>query len=589
MGIDANGDAELEAARAAAIATIVNSEADKKLVVAGPGTGKTFTFKQALQAVEGKGLALTFINNLVGDLKEALGGLADVFTFHGYCKRQMHLNTGEGRLDPLDYYPPFLELAVYDLGLLGRADLSKDDVTSAFHNVDDEDELLTDALRIGDYYRAVSHTDVVYRVLRFFEARDDRIQIYPLIVVDEYQDFSLLETRFIALLATKSPVLIAGDDDQALYAFKNASPRYIRELRTNATYAQFELPYCSRCTDVVVSATKDAIAAATANGNLIGRIEKEFLCYLPDKRADSEAHPRITHARCTVERNNAPYIGRYITKQISEISADDIRESHEHGYPTVLVIGPRPFLTRAYDMIRESYSNAILKTSDQPNVELLDGYRRLAQDDRSRLGWRIIIHCDPFDNANDVLREVLNDDSELVDSLPQDYRERHLEIAALVRSLQDGHQLTDNEEQRLCQAVGASIDAIRETLKIADERDEDDEAGALEDDAGETAQEDAAPDKPSIICTSLVGAKGLSGGYVYIVGCNNGHFPQNPNAITDEEVCCFLVALSRTRKECQLISCNNFSGNWMEPSRLLNWIETHVDETTIDAAWFNAH
>ena len=43
--------------------------------------------------------------------------------------------------------------------------------------------------------------------------------------------------------------------------------------------------------------------------------------------------------------------------------------------------------------------------------------------------------------------------------------------------------------------------------------------------------------RPSIICTSLVGAKGLSGGYIYIVGCNNDHFPQVPQAITDEEVC----------------------------------------------------
>jgi superfamily I DNA/RNA helicase len=83
MAGGAKENEQMAEARSAATAAIVGSEADKKLVVAGPGTGKTYTFEQALQNVEGKGLALTFIRNLVSDLEEALGDLADVFTFHG--------------------------------------------------------------------------------------------------------------------------------------------------------------------------------------------------------------------------------------------------------------------------------------------------------------------------------------------------------------------------------------------------------------------------------------------------------------------------------------------------------------------------
>ena len=236
----------MKQARSAATTAIVDSEAEKKLVVAGPGTGKTHTFKRSLESVDGKGLALTFIRNLVSDLEEALGDLADVFTFHGFCKRQMHINSPEGFVGELDYYPPFLELVEHDLRLLGRAQVTKEDVERALHNLDDSDGLIADTLRLGVFYKAVSHTDVVYRMLRFFEARDDRIQVYPLIVVDEYQDFSRLETSFIAQLATRSPVLIAGDDDQALYNFKNASARYIRELNAGGTYEKFELPFCSR-------------------------------------------------------------------------------------------------------------------------------------------------------------------------------------------------------------------------------------------------------------------------------------------------------------------------------------------------------
>ena len=45
---------------------------------------------------------------------------------------------------------------------------------------------------------------------------------YKLIIVDEYQDFNKLEVAMIDLLATKSHVMVVGDDDQAIYDFKNA-------------------------------------------------------------------------------------------------------------------------------------------------------------------------------------------------------------------------------------------------------------------------------------------------------------------------------------------------------------------------------
>ena len=73
--------AEMERLRTEATAAIIGSTADKRLIVSGPGTGKTFTFEAALGACGGKGLALTFLRNLVADLTVVLGDRADVFTF----------------------------------------------------------------------------------------------------------------------------------------------------------------------------------------------------------------------------------------------------------------------------------------------------------------------------------------------------------------------------------------------------------------------------------------------------------------------------------------------------------------------------
>lgn len=244
------GDDELQRLteeRAAASDAIVNSAATKRLMVSGPGTGKSFTFRKALaKAIEeaggGKGLALTFIRNLVADLEKDLGDLADVFTFHGYCKYLMHSHDVAG-LAAGDYHPPLLELVVEDAKLTDGRTLTADEINEHLHNLDTSDDVIHVALTRADYYSAVSHNDVVYRVLRHFESSPETIPEYPLVVVDEFQDFSLLETKFIELLGSKSPVLIAGDDDQALYVnLKYASPDFIREIATDGTHETFELP-----------------------------------------------------------------------------------------------------------------------------------------------------------------------------------------------------------------------------------------------------------------------------------------------------------------------------------------------------------
>ena len=64
------------------------------------------------------------------------------------------------------------------------------------------------------------------------------------------------------------------------------------------------------------------------------------------------------------------------------------------------------------------------------------------------------------------------------------------------------------------------------------------------------------PDKtqPSILLTSYQGCKGMSAGFVFIVGANNGIMPKNAKNVSDVEVCQFIVALTRTRKKCYLLS-----------------------------------
>lgn len=72
-----------------AVARVLASHSRKKLVVAGPGAGKTTLFRRLLDQADGdasRRLILTFINNLKADLDRSLGDVAEVFTLHGYCQ-----------------------------------------------------------------------------------------------------------------------------------------------------------------------------------------------------------------------------------------------------------------------------------------------------------------------------------------------------------------------------------------------------------------------------------------------------------------------------------------------------------------------
>ena len=574
----ADREAELEEAKRRRQETshrIVGSDADKRLIIAGPGTGKTYNFRGALEAVGGGGLALTFIRALVRDLARDLDGLAQANTFHGYCKYLAHSLGVEGLTSNFDYYPPFLILAGEDMELLGMPGVGRPELERALQNLDDSDGLITKLLEIGGYYDAVSHTDVVYRVLLRLRADSDAIPKWPLVVVDEYQDFSKLETEFIEVLSSVSPVLVAGDDDQALYTFKHASANFIRELAERDDYERFDLPNCSRCTEVIVGAVNNVVDEAQSRGDLAERLDKEYLCYLPDKLEDSEAHPAIIHAACSTETNRARYMGRYVVEQVGRVPETDIVESHKEGYPTVLVIGRRHFVKRVYDDLKKVFPQAVYRPSPDLTVDLLDGYRRLARNARARLAWRIVIHERPFGGWQDELKKILAG-AELFDCLQSDYRDEHLRIAEIVRKILDDELVEGDEVRVLEDGVGQSLDEIRAAL------------GRDEEGAAEAEQESEGPDEnaPTIICTSLLGAKGLSAAYVFLVGFIDGEFPNDPRKPTDDEICKLLVALSRTRKACHLVSSGRFGENWASPSSFLAWLGVDIDERVVNKEYW---
>jgi superfamily I DNA/RNA helicase len=562
---------DLSAERKASLDKMLADTAPLKLIVAGPGTGKTHAFKQLLGGDRKDNLVLTFINLLVKDLTTELGGVAVVETLHKYAVGVLHRQGTPGLSNHFKLYPHLSQMLEAEVEILLGTSEAKAVIEKSMQWLE-QGEPIDAFIRAGNYYDAVGFVDVVYRVVQRFIGDPHTITQFRQVLVDEVQDFTKLEVELINQLASQSPVVIAGDDDQAIYGQRHASPDFIRSMAAGDIWKLFELPFCSRCTPVIVEAVRDVVAKAKVEGMLSGRIEKTYECYLPSKKTDGDRYPKLILVECSVERDNAHYAARYIAQQVKAIPSDDIADSYGGmSYPTGLVIGPGNFTKSVADLLEQEGYQVTRPKKGAERIEILDGYRLLVDEESLRLGWRIVCECNRPANFKDILRRTIVDGVDLRDLLDADYVTRHLEMVHLVARLLNGDELTEEESERLASATRRTIDELRDALGLI---------------------EHAAPEidksKPSVLITTFQGAKGLSGGHVFVVGMNQTFLPKRRGDPTDEDIRLFIVALTRTRKQCHLIYINRYGKEQLAPSRLLNAIDRHrFEKVVVNAAYFH--
>lgn len=516
----------------AAVDSILASDSRKKLVIAGPGAGKTTLFGRMLDAATGdrkERLVLTFVNNLKNDLEEELGDRASVFTLHGYCQYLLHRNRElRGRLTA-DFrcYPNLPSLVQEDWQWLeGSAaphfvslmrDLECTENQEAFYQCR------------ADYYDAVGFDDSVHRTYRQLNRNADAVPEYELILIDEFQDFNRMEAAVIELLADKSSIVVAGDDDQALYSkLRSASWDHIRSYSRAGDYEVFYLPFCMRCPEVIVDAVNDVIAAARGIAKLAGRIEKPFRYFEPVKGADSEAFPQIDHVNTTVQRNNANYFGKYVAQLIEQIPQDHWKAAEQKHGPVALVIASEPYRGQIEDFLVQM--GLISIDAERRLTEREKGLLILHEQPESNLGWRIVLGEDNKEFARDLVQQAHQNTEELVRLVPDEVKER----------------------------------LLAEAEEVAAEHG---------DVAKEEIEDEADPPKSLVKVTSYEGAKGLSSQYVILAGVHEGDLPRNAQQIEDIEICRFLVGLTRTKKQCTILTTSRFAQNFKRPSTFLGWLQ----------------
>ena len=366
--------------------------------------------------------------------------------------------------------------------------------------------------------------DSVYRAYVGLASESVEVEAYELVLIDEYQDFNAMEAGIIRLLGTKNSLVIAGDDDQALYSqLRDASWDYIRELSLDGEFDVFELPFCMRCPKVVVEAVNDIIRRARELHKLEGRIDKPYKHFPPAKGEDSAKYPKILDVQTSTQSKKCNYLGRYIAEAVAEIPDDEIEAAVRGGYPAALVIVAKPYREQIVEYLTDAGLTVDTKSDTEDGLDRATGLSILGQEATSNLGWRIMLGVDQPDFMADVVRRSVDTCEPLADLIPDVYREAVLADAACLQE--------EQEEKPEAEAVGTPVTV-----------------------------------------TSFEGAKGLSAQHVFIAGLHNGEIPHDPADIQDIEICKFVVGLTRTRKRCTLIHTGHFGTSWKQPSVFISWI-----------------
>jgi len=494
---------------------IRNSKHPRKVVVAGPGTGKSHLFGQLIndkiKLGKSKFLAITFIGKLGDALADELCGLADTMTMHGFASSLVREQCGSGWV----YYPEMYKII--------KEDLEKSGI-SEFKIGDDNYKKRT------AYYKAIGDSDVLHYAIQICKKDSTKIPIYDLILVDEFQDFNELENEFVEILASKNEVVIVGDDDQVLFGFRGSSPKYLRNKfeASNNEWESHTLRFCSRCTDVVIRYFHLIVEKYHLNNvheadTEKRRIEKDYICYSPVGEKDSKIPDSEANQKIILMRNCPPGMLAYkIHHELqSLVKNQKIKDA--------LIIGEAQtckfLLSDIANFLRDygfKYINYPLENPIKLNNIILDAYKYLQQDENSRLGWRLLDN--PDNSTKDEHLKRIKTLKKILKKEPV--------AESSVRKLIDAIELSQITPEVLIKDL--AVQNVKDHFKI--------------------------PDRPltniEITVCNILQSKGLGADVVFVVGFDQGKLPAQKEP-EEKEIFQMLVALTRVKKRIYLMNTVN--------------------------------
>jgi DNA helicase-2/ATP-dependent DNA helicase PcrA len=403
----------------------VEHEFGPMLVLAGAGSGKTRVVTHRIARLIERGtasrsiLAVTFTNKAAAEMRERVTSLVGlkvakdlhVSTFHrfglevlGAETRALGLRgTSFAVFDAADQAGVVREILreirtgkAYDIGaILARISNAKNAFLTAEaweeqqrkgKGIDDYDEI---AMLVYPRYQAALRTfqafdfdDLICEVVSLWQRRPDVLerwrQRFRQIIVDEYQDTNHAQLELVRLIGGEHKnVMVVGDDDQSIYAWRGADVRNILDFEehfTGAKVVKLEENYRS------VKPILDVANAVLANSG--ARRHGKVL------KATRLAEHKVELVVCADPEVEASYVGAGIQKLLddgvrpkeiavlyrSNLQAAAIESALKERTIPIRMIGGQQFFERKEVKDLIAYLRVVLNPNDEMSLRRIINY-----------------------------------------------------------------------------------------------------------------------------------------------------------------------------------------------------------------------
>ncbi len=559
---------------------IARADVERLLIVAGPGAGKSFLFMSRIEhwlrgsSRKNKVYVSSFVRKLVRDLQEDVRKRISeddqirvtVSTLHSLARSLVERGHGsaERRLKAhAQVITGEWSAMVWDDVLQFHSPISQSKYTfrsfeHQLHTEEYKDEGAWPKIHetyyvLSQFYNAVGFADMIIVARQIVEERPE-LNEHDLWIFDEFQDFNNSEAHLIEELASQSTgIVIAGDDEQALYRKLKASlPEIIISYYEDEQYANAMLPFCSRCSYHVCLAASKYIATDRA----LDAIDKVYLPLKIDKSAS-----KVQVVTTSTPAGAVDYIEAFVDKHRLELAEHVAQmEAGKETDPFLLILTPdkkldflRTRRASASDKLKTFLSQwSAIKSSHSSDYLKLLTYCRVAWDSHDNFALRKVLDYEGV-SAEDVhpwLRDALDAGWALA-AVDERSIKRALRVCDKLRSIVEDESLSAAE---IVVKVSNLVD-IADQEKVTEELTVEpiNWSSVARDEEAEEAIQTAGAMAP-VEMMSIVGSKGLSAHHVIIIGCDDVNLKH-----TDRLA--FFVGLTRARKSLHLIASMKSGGS----------------------------
>lgn len=550
--------------------------------LAGPGTGKTYSFLKRTQALTSGGVSqdsicyLTFIkeisNSFIEDYIEEFGresyeaNKPRISTLHSFACRLLRnqgfqigydgelyfINTTDPDSDDANTVLSDLRELVNGVHCPSVAQLRKhiNCVKSAWRDEVDplslpdpipsilpQAENLFKAFRVVDWDQTIPLALALARSLQRLPIWITNLKHY---FIDEYQDFNKAEQSLIFFLSAQATsVVIVGDDNQSLYRTRGGSPEGLRRLYADPSYDQVSLVKCFRCREAIVSAANIFQSSMNANPRVM----------LPSKN-----NGQIFVYRFKSSKAELVYLTTFLQSCIAEMP--QIPRSKDG---TVCLFPSWRVLNAYYEKLSQVIPCIRRKANIQPKRLWLEHILHLVCSPNQRFLERLLLNYYPGIKPRHkrmIVQRVVQRDISVLSAVQSLLSEGCLSGSATEQSRDFSRlvgDITSQDASRVAQHVSSILAVDTQTVQphisaILERLDEPEKEDLIEEFCDLILPESAEPpeDPQSILFLTMHGSKGLTKKNVVIPGLEAAWLPGDSlGSELDEKRRLFYVAFTR--------------------------------------------